>query len=102
MPWCQPWPASRSSQAWEVIPRDGVFLAEMHTVRHTRQGALWIPELGVGGGDAADAFGNDVVDRARARAKEILRSHQVEPLPDDVSRHLDEIVTRARRELVPD
>ena len=86
----------------EVIPRDGVFLAEMHTVRHMRQGALWIPKLGVGGEGAADKAGSDIVTRARARAKEILRSHQVEPLPEDVSRHLDEIMTRARRELVPD
>jgi trimethylamine--corrinoid protein Co-methyltransferase len=86
----------------EVIPRDGVFLAEMHTVRHMRQGALWIPELGIGGEGAGDKAGTGVVARARARAKEILRSHQVEPLPDDVSRHLDEIMARARRELVPD
>jgi trimethylamine--corrinoid protein Co-methyltransferase len=86
----------------EVIPRDGVFLADMHTVTHMRQGALWIPKLGVGREGAADKAGSDVVTRARARAKEILRSHQVEPLPEDVSRHLDEIVTRARRELVPD
>ncbi len=86
----------------EVIPRDGVFLAEMHTVTHMRQGALWIPELGTGREGAAEDAGNDVVARARARARDILRSHQVEPLPDDVGRHLDEIVTRARRELVPD
>jgi len=85
----------------EVIPRDGVFLAEMHTVRHMRQGALWVPQLGIGGKDATDETGSNVVTRARARAKEILRTHQVEPLPDDVSRHLDEILTRARRELVP-
>jgi trimethylamine--corrinoid protein Co-methyltransferase len=85
----------------EVIPRDGVFLAEMHTVRHMRQGALWIPELGISGEGAADETGSDVVTRARARAREILHSHQVEPLPEDVSRHLDEIVTRARRELIP-
>jgi trimethylamine--corrinoid protein Co-methyltransferase len=86
----------------EVIPRDGVFLAEMHTVRRMRQGALWIPELGVGGDDAAGEAGSDVVTRARARAKELLRSHQVEPLPDDVTRQLDEIMARARRELVKD
>jgi trimethylamine--corrinoid protein Co-methyltransferase len=85
----------------EVIPRDGVFLAEMHTVRHVRQGALWIPELGIGRDGAADEAGHDVVTRARARAKEILRSHQVEPLPEDVSRHLDDIMARARRELAP-
>jgi trimethylamine--corrinoid protein Co-methyltransferase len=84
----------------EVIPRDGVFLAEMHTVQQMRQGALWIPELGVGGDDAAGEAGSDVVTRARARAKELLRSHQVEPLPDDVTRQLDEIMARARRELV--
>ena len=85
----------------EVIPRDGVFLAEMHTVTHMRQGALWIPQLGTGKGDGANEAGSDVVTRARARAKEILRTHQLEPLPDDVSRHLDEIMTRARRELAP-
>jgi trimethylamine--corrinoid protein Co-methyltransferase len=84
----------------EVIPRDGIFLAEMHTVRHMRQGALWIPELGAGGEGAAEEAGSSVVDKARARAKEILRTHQVEPLPDEVNRHLDEIMTRARRDLV--
>jgi trimethylamine--corrinoid protein Co-methyltransferase len=85
----------------EVIPRDGVFLGEMHTVRHMRKGALWIPEIGVGGQAGADDAGTSLVTRARARAKEVLRGHQVEPLPDDVSRHLDEILARARRELVP-
>jgi len=40
------------------------------------------------------------VERARTRVREILRTHQVPPLPDDVIRHLDEIMDRARRELV--
>jgi hypothetical protein len=61
-----------------------------------RQGALWIPQLSVRGGSA-----EGVVARARARAREILDSHQVEPLPEDASRHLDEIMARARRELAP-
>jgi len=82
-----------------VIPGDGVFLSELHTVKQVRQGALWLPTLRPRGGDAADA-GAGMVATARARAKEILRTHQVEPLPDDVSRHLDEIMTRARRELL--
>jgi trimethylamine--corrinoid protein Co-methyltransferase len=81
----------------EVIPRDGIFLGEMHTVTHMRQGALWTPGLSRRGKGEAGA---DLVARARARAREILRTHQVEPLPDDVSRHLDEILARARRELV--
>jgi trimethylamine--corrinoid protein Co-methyltransferase len=79
----------------EVIPGDGVFLGEMHTVQHMRQGALWIPRLSLRG-----ESGEGVVSRARARAREILASHQVEPLPEAASRHLDDIMARARRELV--
>ena len=52
--------------------------------------------MGGSGGEA----GTGVVARARARAKEILQTHEVEPLSDDVSRQLDEIMERARRELV--
>ncbi|MFC2031465.1 trimethylamine methyltransferase family protein, partial [Chloroflexota bacterium] len=83
----------------EVIPRDGVFLGEMHTVKQMRQGALWIPTVGVRG-EAGDG-GAGVVARARARAAEILATHEVEPLSDAASRNLDEIVERARRDLVP-
>jgi trimethylamine--corrinoid protein Co-methyltransferase len=78
----------------QVIPGDGVFLGEMHTVQHMRQGALWIPQLSARGGGA-----EPVVARARARARHILSSHQVEPLPEAASRHLNEIMAHARREL---
>ena len=84
----------------EVIPRDGVFLGEMHTVRQMRKGALWIPGISYRGGVGSEQEG--VVARARRRAKGILQTHQVQPLPEDVSQHLDEILTRARRELVGD
>ncbi|MFC2036548.1 trimethylamine methyltransferase family protein [Chloroflexota bacterium] len=85
----------------EVIPRDGIFLGEMHTVRQMRKGALWIPKIGARGGVEASE-GDGVVARSRARAKKILRTHEVEPLPDRVHQHLDEILARARRELVGD
>jgi trimethylamine:corrinoid methyltransferase-like protein len=65
----------------------------MHTVQHMRRGALWMPKLSARGG------GEPVVARARARARQILNSHQVEPLPADAGRRLDEIMARARREL---
>jgi trimethylamine--corrinoid protein Co-methyltransferase len=83
----------------EVIPRDGVFLGEMHTVKQMRQGALWIPKSGEQGNLGTE--GAAVAARARARAKEILATHEVEPLSDEASRQLEEIVERARRELVP-
>jgi trimethylamine--corrinoid protein Co-methyltransferase len=85
----------------DVIPRDGVFLGERHTVKQMRQGALWMPGISsreTGSGETMDG----VVARARARAREILRSHQPEPLPEDTSRHLDEILARARRNLTKD
>ena len=76
----------------EVIPRDGVFLGEMHTVKQIRKGAIWMPTVGDRTGVASG------VERARARVREILRTHQAPPLPDDVVRHLDEIMdTRPAR-----
>jgi trimethylamine--corrinoid protein Co-methyltransferase len=86
----------------DVILRDGVFLAERHTVQQMRQGALWTPVVSERQSSSSDDPGAGVLARARARAKEILRTHQVEPLADDVSRQLDEIMARARRELVKD
>ncbi len=82
----------------EAIERDGVFLGERHTARQMRRGALWVPGISEAPGSGEERLG--VVTRARVRAQEILRTHQVEPLPDDVQRHLDEIMERARRELV--
>ncbi len=82
----------------EVILRDGVFLGEMHTVRQMRKGALWIPGLSVRG---AAPSGESVLARARARAKDILKTHEVAPLPDDAARQIDEVMERARRELHP-
>ncbi len=85
----------------QVIPGDGVFLAEEHTVTQMRRGALWLPRLSeresgsTGGGEG-------VVARAGARAREILATHQVEPLPEAVSQHLTQIIERARRELIKD
>jgi trimethylamine--corrinoid protein Co-methyltransferase len=84
----------------DVILRDGVFLAERHTVHQMRQGALWTPVVSERRSVSFDDPGAGVLARARARANEILRTHQVEPLEDDVSRQLDEIMARARRELV--
>jgi trimethylamine:corrinoid methyltransferase-like protein len=78
----------------EVILRDGVFLGEMHTVKQVRKGAIWMPTVGDRTGTTSG------VDRARGRAHELLQGYQVPPLPDDVVRHLDEIMARARRELM--
>ena len=77
----------------ETIPSGGMFLSEMHTVREMRKGAIWVAKLG----DSPAGQAN-VVARARVQVTELLRRHEVAPLPDDVLRHLDEIVAKARRE----
>lgn len=85
----------------QVIPGDGVFLAELHTVQQMRQGALWLAGISEREGGSAGG-GEGVMARARARAIQILETHQVEPLPEDVDKQLTEIMERAQRELVGD
>ena len=48
----------------EVIPAGGMFLADMHTVREMRKGAIWVPTLGDAAADPSQA---NVVARARVR-----------------------------------
>jgi trimethylamine--corrinoid protein Co-methyltransferase len=84
----------------EVIPRDGVFLGERHTVKQMRKGAIWVPGVSERVGASGDDERTGVLARARTRAREILQTHEIEPLSDDVSRRLDEIMEQARRELV--
>ncbi len=83
----------------ETILGDGVFLSQMHTVKQMRKGVIWTPaisERALNTGEDPDA---GVVAHARRRVKEILATHQVEPLPDDAQRHLAEIMEEARRKL---
>jgi trimethylamine--corrinoid protein Co-methyltransferase len=84
----------------EVIPAQGSFLAELHTVEHLRSGGVWIPDISDRAMGTEDDPHVSVADRARERALEILKTHEVAPLPDEVNRHLSEIMERARRELV--
>lgn len=44
----------------------------------------------------------DLTQRAREEARRIIKTHQPEPLSDDVKKTLREIVDSARKELVPD
>jgi trimethylamine--corrinoid protein Co-methyltransferase len=83
----------------EVVAADSVFLGHPHTVEHMRQGALWLGTISERGPRADGEAPAGVRARARDRVIELLESHEVEPLPDDVDRHLTEIMVQARREL---
>ena len=93
----------------DTIPMDlirklgpgGSYLAEMHTAQHHRR-EFWRPRsfnrqspapwLAAGGA----AYG-EVVTR---KTLQILATHQPEPLPEEICRSIDEIVSRAERDLV--
>jgi len=74
------------------------FLSMPHTVKYLRGGELWRGKLaiqGIGWEQWRDTGRPTVVERAEAEANRILSEHEVEPLPDDQARALDEIIRAA-------
>jgi trimethylamine---corrinoid protein Co-methyltransferase len=85
----------------EVGPR-GNFLSEEHTVRHMRAGELLDIPLAERDGrrDLWELSGRQTLEsRALDRARSILATHEVPPLPDEVLRELARITEAADREL---
>ncbi len=69
-------------------------MARPSTRRHAHD--AWQPAVLRRG--AFEAFrGRTLVQDALERARELLATHEVLPLPDDVDRHLDEVVAAYRR-----
>jgi len=82
--------------AFDVIAEpagSGNFMTSAHTVKHLRSGEVWRPKLaarqGLVGGVPASATS---VDRARAAAKSLLATHEVDPLTDDIQAEIDSIL----------
>jgi trimethylamine--corrinoid protein Co-methyltransferase len=83
----------------ETILGESMFLGQEHTVQHLRDGTLWQPGVSDRALGTEDDPARGVVVRACEKAREVVRDHVVEPLPDDVSRQLAEIMAEAEREL---
>lgn len=79
----------------EVGP-GGHFLARRSTRERGRGGGLWRPDVFRRGTFEAHRDSSLVQD-ALARARELLATHEVAPLTDDVDRHLDEVISTQRR-----
>jgi trimethylamine--corrinoid protein Co-methyltransferase len=78
----------------------GNFLADPHTLRFLRTERYRPSLLYRDSREAWDASGSPrFVERARERAKAILAEHEVNRLPDDIGRALDEYVGVALRSL---
>lgn len=82
--------------AWEAIARvgpGGNFIADEHTLKFLR-GERYVPTLLYRDSrEAWEASGSKTfVERAKERAISILQVHDPTPLPEDVSKELDELV----------
>ncbi len=93
------------SLALDVVRAVGIggqFLGHGHTLEHFRS-ELWNPTLMNRQSRERwqQAGGTGTRDRARARVAEILETHVVEPLPDDVTAAMAEIIDTRRKSLAP-
>ena len=84
----------------DVITNDQIFLAEEHTIKYMRLGAVWMSKIDqwhqTENGDSMES----VLTGARAQARDILNTHKPKPLAEAVQDELDEILERASRELI--
>jgi trimethylamine--corrinoid protein Co-methyltransferase len=87
--------------AFEVIAGladEGNVLGQAHTLKYLRSDEVWTPRLatrqGLVGGQSRPETS---LDQARAEAKRIMVTHEVEPLPKGVQLEIDEILSEYDR-----
>jgi trimethylamine--corrinoid protein Co-methyltransferase len=77
------------------------FLHERHTVAHMREASR--PDLIDRNtrGTWEDKGSKDMTELAQEKARQIIQTHQPDPLPDNVKKTLQEIIEMASREEAP-
>ncbi len=74
----------------------GHYLGRRSTRQFHRAGEVWQPSLWQRG--PFEAYeGRPLVEEAAARADELLHTHVVDPLPDDVAAEVDAVIERYAR-----
>lgn len=101
--WTSGRPVNTDTLAVDVLAhvgQRGHFLEDDHTIKHLRDGELYRPGLFERGSRAmwVSQGSKTLVESARERAQQILASHEVPALSDDVVRELDAIACRADNE----
>jgi len=78
----------------------GTFMDQDHTAAHFRK-ELWFPKLlDRQFYDAWMAGGaRTMAQRCREEKERLLREHRPEPLPEDLDRHIEDLLAGARRDL---
>jgi trimethylamine--corrinoid protein Co-methyltransferase len=74
----------------------GEFVTHPHTLHHFQD--VWYPDLLYRGGAKAWGEAGQLTfeQRVNARTRELIESHQPEPLPDDVVEQIDDSIRRAQ------
>jgi trimethylamine--corrinoid protein Co-methyltransferase len=81
----------------QVMEDRAEFSGSAHTIRHLRRGEVWHGKLGKipASFDSWRASGGEmIVDHAQRRADELLETHEVPPLAEDVSSALNNMLAR--------
>jgi trimethylamine--corrinoid protein Co-methyltransferase len=75
----------------------GEYVTHDHTLAHFRE--IWYPQLLFRGGDKAWIGGEQATfrDRVNARTRELMETHQPEPLPEATVEAIEAVVDRAER-----
>jgi trimethylamine--corrinoid protein Co-methyltransferase len=78
----------------------GIYLGEKHTVQHFRE--RWMSRLSdISRYETWEKQGSRSIDEvAREKVREILATHKVTPLPEDVEKEIGRILKRAEAELL--
>ena len=83
----------------EAVGHEGHFMGKKHTVAHAKE--MWQPMVTDGQPYKTwkDAGSKSAADHAREKAKEILKTHEVEPLAEDIRKELAAIVKEAEKNI---
>jgi trimethylamine--corrinoid protein Co-methyltransferase len=83
----------------QAVGQEGHFMGKKHTIDHARE--MWQPMVTDGQPYKVwkTAGCKNAADHAREKAKEILKTHEVEPLAEDIKKELAEIVKEAEKNI---
>lgn len=95
---------SEETLAFDTIAEVGIggtYVAEQHTLKHFRH-EFWLPTLcsRLAWGPWLSKGGKTMLELATQRKRELLATHAVEPLPEDVAAEVDRVAQAANCELL--
>ena len=101
---CHGYDVNEETLAFEVMKKvilaDDIFLGQLHTVKHLRDGTIWYPEILNRATETDYDARLGLVNFANDQVHELLKTPEIDSLSESICRDLAEIMEQARRELV--